>query len=103
MGRKLYVLNEDGTTDAAGTGSYVKGHSVVLRTSAWSNLKQTVSVSDVISDADECHVSVSPAPSSFDAYGDAGVRCTAQGNGTLTFESTSAPSENLTINILVMR
>lgn len=48
------------------------------------------------------NVIVSPAPTAFDAWGEAKVRCTAQGDGTLTFVCEAVPDVDLTANILIV-
>ncbi len=46
-------------------------------------------------------VIISPAPASFAAYGEAGVRCTAQAAGKLTFTADSKPTAALTVNVVI--
>lgn len=45
---------------------------------------------------------VSPQPASLDAYAAAGVRCTAKGNGTLTFQATKVSDTALIVDILIV-
>ena len=45
---------------------------------------------------------VSPAPASQEAYGKAGVKCTAQGENSLTFSCESIPTEALSVNIVIL-
>lgn len=47
-------------------------------------------------------VIVTPAPASFSAWVTAGVYCSAQGSGTLTFKASAAPSSALTANIVIL-
>lgn len=73
--------------------------SASLSTSGWSSYKQTVTVSGVTSSS---AVIVSPAPASFETYGDMGIYCSAQGTNSLTFTCETVPSAALTVNILVI-
>lgn len=72
---------------------------VTLPTTGWSSKKQTVSATGVTTDNS---VIVSPAEGSREAYIDAEVYCSAQGNGTLTFTCKDVPTVSLTVNILVI-
>lgn len=73
---------------------------VTLTSSGWSGNLQTVSVSGMAATLD---IVVSPAPASQEAWGKAGVYCSAQGTGTLTFNCKSVPTASLTANILILR
>ena len=73
---------------------------VTLTSSGWSSNSQTVSVSGMAATLD---IVVSPAPASQEAWGKAGVFCSSQGAGTLTFTCKSAPTTSLTANILTLR
>ena len=73
---------------------------VTLTSSGWSGNSQTVSVSGMAATLD---IVVSPAPASQEAWGKAGIYCSAQGAGTLTFTCKSAPTTSLTANILTLR
>jgi len=46
-------------------------------------------------------VQVSPDPTSADDYVDAGILCTAQGTGTLTFTCKTVPTNDITVNVVV--
>ena len=45
---------------------------------------------------------ITAAPASYMAYVEAGVRCTAQGSGSLTFACEEVPTQNLTVNVLIL-
>ena len=77
------------------------GVSVTLRASGWNaNAKtQTVSVSVVTATA---NCIITAAPDSYMAYAEAGVRCTAQGAGTLTFACETVPTDNVAANVLIL-
>ena len=77
------------------------GVSVTLRASGWNaNTKtQTVSVAGVMATA---NCIITAAPDSYIAYAKAGVRCTAQGAGTLTFACETVPTANVAANVLIL-
>ena len=77
------------------------GVSVTLRASGWNaNAKtQTVSVAGVTATA---NLIITAAPGSYMAYAEAGVRCTAQGAGTLTFACETVPTEDVAANVLIL-
>ena len=70
-----------------------------LTVAGWSGTTQTVSVTGVTADS---ILTVTYAPASHDAWLDAGVYCSAQGAGTLTFTCESVPSAALTANIVII-
>ena len=59
---------------------------------------QTVNVDGVTAKND---VDIGPEPVSHRAYCEAGVYCSSQGNGSLTFVCADAPTANLTVNVRV--
>lgn len=65
----------------------------------WSSNQQTVTVSGVTTSNT---VIVSPAPASYDAYCEAGIYCSAQAANSLTFKCDTAPSESLTVNVMIV-
>lgn len=73
--------------------------SVTLSADGWEQERQTVGAVGVTADNT---VIVAPAPDSFTAYSEAGVRCTGQDNGTLTFACVDVPAEALTVNIVIL-
>lgn len=70
---------------------------VTLSASGWSGNAQTVSASNVTASN---IVWVSPAPASFDAYGKAGIRATAQADGSITFTYAKVPAGDLTVEVV---
>ena len=70
---------------------------VTLPVSGWSGNAQRVSCS--IAKADNI-VFVSPAAASFDDYGEAGVRCTIQSAGYLTFACKETPAASIVVNVV---
>ena len=77
------------------------GVSVTLRASGWNaNAKtQTVSVAGVTATA---NCIITAAPDSYMTYAKAGVRCTAQGAGTLTFACETVPTADVEANVLII-
>ena len=77
------------------------GVSVTLSASGWdSDAKtQTVSVTGVTATA---NCIITAAPDSYMAYAEAGVRCTAQGAGTLTFACETVPTADVAANVLIL-
>lgn len=75
--------------------------SVTLPASGWNaNAKtQTVSVAGVTATA---NCIITAAPDSYMAYANAGVRCTAQGAGTLTFACETVPTADVAANVLIL-
>lgn len=82
---------------ASGSGVTYTTATATIPTSGWSNGSITVNVSAVTSTSD---VIVAPAPASIAAWAAAGVYCSAQGAGTLTFTCSTAPTEALTANVM---
>ncbi len=82
---------------ASGGGATYTTQAVSIPVSAWSGTTATVSAAAVTSG---CDVIVAPAPASIAAWAAAGVYCSAQGSGTLTFTCTTAPTVALTANVM---
>lgn len=96
-----YFYTADGTrtagTASGGGGVTYTTQAVVIAASAWSGTTATVSASAVTAASD---VIVAPAPASIAAWAAAGVYCSAQGDGTLTFACSTAPTAALTANVM---
>ena len=75
------------------------GISATLSSSRWSSNAQTVTVDGVTSTN---NIVVSPAPESMQEYMDCAVYCSAQAANKLTFNCTSVPSANITVNVLIV-
>ena len=93
-----------GASDAAAARANIgavamTSKTVKLAPSSWSSLTQTVSVSGVTASNT---VVVAPAPESYAAYGEAGVYCSAQASGKLTFKCETVPSATITVNVLIL-
>lgn len=70
----------------------------LLSTSGWNNKTQTISVAGVTTTNT---VLVTYSPTSKSEYINAGVYCTAQGDGTLTFTCINTPTLNIYVNIII--
>lgn len=75
--------------------------SVTLAVASWSatDKTQTVSVSSVLASETAQCVTCAPKASDQEAYLAAGVRCTAQAAGELTFTAETIPTEALTVYV----
>lgn len=72
---------------------------ITLNSANWSSNSQTVTVTGASASN---IIIVSPTPASYEAYGEAGVRCSAQASNSLTFTCTDTPSANLTVNAVIL-
>ena len=70
---------------------------VTLTVAGWASNQQTVSATNVTADN---IIWVSPAPASFDAYAEAGIRAISQGAGTITFQCTTVPTAEITVEVV---
>lgn len=82
----------------AGWGSPCVALTLTLPAANWADNQQTVGATGVSADN---KVIVSAAPVSFDVYGEYGIRCTGQGENSLTFLCTSPPDINIVVNVLI--
>lgn len=71
--------------------------SVSLTVVGWASNQQTVSASNVTASN---IVWVSPAPASFVEYGKAGIRAVTQGAGTITFQCTTVPTDEIAVEVV---
>ncbi len=77
----------------------VSAVTVSLPAASWAENQQTVSAAGVTASNT---VVAAPAPGSWKAYCQAGVRCAMQGAGTLSFRCEEVPGEALAVNILIL-
>lgn len=93
--------NMEGTTLKIGAAPIIK--TVTLSGRSWEGNEQTVSVDGV--KGDELAQLIQPMPAIVDqeAYIAGGVRCSAQGEGTLTFKAAAktAPESDLTVYVAI--
>ena len=91
------LLSSDGTIP---TARLTKVNTTITLTAAgWSSNTQTVSVTGMTADG---VVMVSPAPADQSAYTSAGILCTAQAAGSLTFTCDTVPSGDLSVNVVCL-
>lgn len=83
-----------GDTGTSGTTTTTATLTVV----GWAALSQTPTATGVTATNT---VWVAPAPASQDAYVAAGIKCTAQGAGTLTFTCVTVPTVVITVNVIL--
>jgi len=93
----IFVYRIDGIDTPLNDAGIVKIATVTLPSANWSNSTQTISVADV---TDSSSVLISPAPSSLTPSMAAGVYCSGQSDGRLTFTCGDTPSVDLTMNIM---
>lgn len=79
-----------------------RSYTVVLRAAGWSGKIQVVTAAEVLEDKNACDVFTSPIESDREKYSEFGVRCTDQGNNTLTFTCDSVPDENLEVAVVAL-
>lgn len=97
--------NGSGGVSAAVAGmdyqSPVKSATVTLSANAWGGNSQTINISNVTAGS---LVTIAPVPTAQNrtAYLEAGVYCSAQGAGTLTFVCEDVPSVSLNVNIQII-
>ena len=92
-------LTTNGTTVSWADITSTPSTMPTLAVADWSNNTQTVNVTGVTATN---VVFVSPAPASAADYASAGIVCTAQGNGTLSFSCTTVPSNAITVNVVCL-
>lgn len=93
-----------GVSEAAAGTDYQKpvvAATGILSASGWKNNSQTINLANVAANS---LVTVAPVPTSQNrtAYLEAGVYCSDQGAGTLTFVCEDVPSVNLNVNIQII-
>lgn len=91
------MMSADGTIP---TARLTKVNTTITLTAVgWSSNTQTVSVTGVTVDG---VVMVSPDPTDQSAYTSAGILCTAQAAGSLSFSCDTVPSGDLSVNIVML-
>lgn len=92
-----YYVNGIPITTGDGSSS-VSIANVTLDPTNWSNNTQTVTVAGVTTDNT---ILVTYAPTSKTNYINAGIYCTAQGDGTLTFVCVNIPTTEISVNVII--
>lgn len=85
-------------SDIGATSMNVPATMPTLAVADWNNSSQTVQVTGVTATNT---IFVAPAPASSADYAAAGIVCTAQGAGTLTFTCDTVPSNAITVNVII--
>lgn len=76
-----------------------KGIAVTLSAAGWADNSQTVSAPGVTADN---NIVVASAPENMEAYLDAGVYCSAQADGQLSFACGSLPAADMKANVVIL-
>lgn len=81
----------------------VKAHKVTLTVAGWnsSTKQQTVAVADVVADETAQLILPMPAAASMTVYNDAGIQCTAQAVGKLTFTADTVPTVAIDVYVTI--
>lgn len=82
----------------AGKQDVLTSVTITLAVANWSSNAQTVTGITNVTATNI--VWVSPSLTSYDEYAECGVRVTVQGSGSLTFECTEAPTNDLTVTVV---
>ena len=79
------------------------GHKITLTVAGWDNStkQQTVAVADVVADETTQLILPMPAAASMTAYNGAGIQCTAQAAGKLTFTADTVPTASIDVYVTV--
>ncbi len=74
---------------------------VTLPVSGWKNGTQTAGVAGVTADEGAQFIQPTPSAASQAAYIAAGILCTGQAAGSLTFTADATPTEDLTVYVVI--
>ena len=98
---KSYAYSKAQTDTLISGFKNITSSTINIPVATWdaTNLNCTVSASGVT--ADNAAV-VTPDPASMDVYSEAGIVCTAQAAGTLTFTCKTVPTAAVAVNIMVV-
>lgn len=91
------IMSADGTIPT--TRLTKVNTTITLAAADWSSNTQTVSVTGMTATG---VVMVSPDPTDQSAYTSAGIICSAQAAGTLTFTCSTTPSADLSVNVVML-
>ena len=85
------------------TALKVKAHKVTLTVAGWnsSTKQQTVSVADVVANETAQQIIPMPAAASMGAYNGAGIQCTEQEAGKLTFTADTVPTVAIDVYVTI--
>lgn len=93
------TLEEKGRDVAEYIDSKKKAVTVTLPAAGWAENGQTVNVGGVTAGNT---ILVGYSPDSFESYSGAGIRCTGQGAGTLSFVCESTPDADVNVNVVIL-
>ena len=88
-------------TDDSVNAAKPKSVPVTLTASGWVDRVQTVSISGVLADETAQLIQPVPALTSQSAYIESGILCTGQASDSLTFTATTAPTDDLTVYVVI--
>lgn len=97
--QKLIDLSKADTEVSEKLDGKIKKASVALPADGWNEKSITVNVDGV---SNNNTIIVSCAAESYEAYCEAAVRCTGQGDGTLSFACDVVPDSSVTVNIVIL-
>lgn len=95
----VYGLNEAIRELKTNLSGKIISKTVLLPASGWADNAQTVTVEGVTAGN---IILVGYNPENYEAYSDAGIRCTEQGSGTLTFVCESTPDVDVSANVVIL-
>lgn len=95
------VIEKESTWDGKQAG--IKAHKVTLTVAGWnsSTKQQVVAVADVVADETAQQIIPMPAAANMGAYNDAGIQCTAQAAGKLTFTADTVPTVAIDVYVTI--
>ena len=88
-------------TDDSVSAAKPKSVPVTLTASGWVDRVQTVAISGVLADETAQLIQPVPALTSQAAYIESGILCTGQAENSLTFTATTAPTDDLTVYVVI--
>ena len=88
-------------TDDAVNAAKPKSVPVTLTASGWVDRVQTVAISGMLADETSQLIQPVPALTSQASYIEAGILCTGQAIDSLTFTATTAPTDDLTVYVVI--
>lgn len=95
----ITITRIDGIATPGNSKGVIAVKQVTLAAADWSTNTQTVTVSDLRTTD---NVIISPDPTAYGDYTDAGVHCTAVGTNALTFVCDTTPTTDLLVNVMVV-
>ena len=101
--RETEIATLNGYVRAMIDAAASKSVSVTLAAASWDSTAktQTVTVTGVSANETAQMITPTPALASQTAYYKAGILCTAQAENSLTFTCTTAPTEDLTVYVVI--